>query len=213
LQRLKRLKRSSNLQLQLAKFIFNAYVEGRTDKQVQTIDLLLNEVVLALLDSRDPTFKKKNGLLVRKLGLLLFFYNKSKTLNEFRQAVSLSEVNLSELSMTERQFNAANRNLKDVLVSYTDRQRTLSQNKIPPARFIGVGYKDKGSRKISSYDGSPSWQEVASSLERADSPFDKSDSYTFIFALVKDNRSIQEESQEWIQLLRRKVEVQFFGSQ
>jgi hypothetical protein len=28
-------------------------------------------------------------------------------------------------------------------------------------RYIGVGYKDKGKLRISSYDGSPSWQDVS----------------------------------------------------
>jgi len=32
-------------------------------------------------------------------------------------------------------------------------------------RFLGVGYKDKGNRKNVAEDGSPSWQEVASSQE------------------------------------------------
>jgi hypothetical protein len=39
---------------------------------------------------------------------------------------------------------------------------TLEQPSIKPKRFIGVGYKDKGSRKDVAFDGSPSWQEVAS---------------------------------------------------
>lgn len=36
----------------------------------------------------------------------------------------------------------------------------LSPPKIKPKRFIGVGYKDKGSRRNPAKDGSPSWQEV-----------------------------------------------------
>jgi hypothetical protein len=38
---------------------------------------------------------------------------------------------------------------------------------IPPKRverYIGVGYKDKGSRRFPNLDGSPSWQEVATTL-------------------------------------------------
>jgi len=37
---------------------------------------------------------------------------------------------------------------------------------LPQKRFIGVGYKDKGSRRIPSEDASPSWQEVASSTAK-----------------------------------------------
>jgi hypothetical protein len=38
---------------------------------------------------------------------------------------------------------------------------------VPPkqvVRYIGVGYKDKGSRRFPELDGSPSWQEVATTL-------------------------------------------------
>lgn len=54
---------------------------------------------------------------------------------------------------------------------------TLVPKKIPPKRFIGVGYKDKGSRRDPAYDGSPSWQEVASyfaNLERESEELDSS---------------------------------------
>lgn len=37
-------------------------------------------------------------------------------------------------------------------------------------RFIGVGYRDKGTAREVSYDGSPSWQEVATSITM-DQPF------------------------------------------
>lgn len=32
----------------------------------------------------------------------------------------------------------------------------------PPRRFVGVGYRDSGHRRDPAFDGSPSWQEVAS---------------------------------------------------
>jgi len=38
-------------------------------------------------------------------------------------------------------------------------------------RFVGVGYKDKGKLRISSYDGSPSWQEVSMEKENSTSTF------------------------------------------
>lgn len=38
---------------------------------------------------------------------------------------------------------------------------TLPPQRVPPKSYIGVGYRDKGTRK-ESHDGRPSWQEVAS---------------------------------------------------
>jgi len=37
------------------------------------------------------------------------------------------------------------------------------QKALPPKRYIGVGYKDKGNRRDPAINGSPSWQDVANS--------------------------------------------------
>jgi hypothetical protein len=37
----------------------------------------------------------------------------------------------------------------------------IPTKQIPPKPYIRVGYKDKGTRRDPSWDGSPSWQEVA----------------------------------------------------
>lgn len=39
----------------------------------------------------------------------------------------------------------------------------IPTKELRPKAYIGVGYKDKGSRRDPAYDGSPSWQEVAMS--------------------------------------------------
>lgn len=39
-----------------------------------------------------------------------------------------------------------------------------SKENFPEPRYIGVGYRDKGSSRVKSYDGSPSWQDVATFL-------------------------------------------------
>lgn len=44
----------------------------------------------------------------------------------------------------------------------------LPVQKIPPKAYVGVGYRDKGSRKDVAKDGSPSWQEVSSHFTELD---------------------------------------------
>jgi hypothetical protein len=46
--------------------------------------------------------------------------------------------------------------------SYIKKTNLLTKKRHPPKRFVGVGYRDKGSRRIPSTDGRPAWQEVAS---------------------------------------------------
>lgn len=48
--------------------------------------------------------------------------------------------------------------------SYLKRTNRDLRRNSPPKRFIGVGYKDTGQCRDVSYDGSPSWQEVASGM-------------------------------------------------
>jgi hypothetical protein len=42
--------------------------------------------------------------------------------------------------------------------------------KLPPPRFIGVGYKDKGHRRDPAFDGSPRWQDIAGRISTTDTP-------------------------------------------
>lgn len=39
----------------------------------------------------------------------------------------------------------------------------LIKKRLPPVRYVGVGYRDKGSRRNPSVDARPAWQDVASS--------------------------------------------------
>jgi hypothetical protein len=42
--------------------------------------------------------------------------------------------------------------------------------KLPPPRFIGVGYKDKGHRRDPALDGTPRWQDIAGRIPTTDTP-------------------------------------------
>lgn len=50
------------------------------------------------------------------------------------------------------------------------KNRRLAQ-KPPPERFIGVGYRDKGTASVSSIDGTPSWKTVAGKITQ--NPFEE----------------------------------------
>lgn len=60
---------------------------------------------------------------------------------------------------------------------------------LPLPRYIGVGYKDKGSSRVPYLDGSPRWQELAVSLEVANFPSGKRGTELTSYAL----RSIPED--------------------
>jgi len=56
---------------------------------------------------------------------------------------------------------------------------SLVPRKLPPKAYIGVGYKDKGTRRDVSVNGTPGWQEVGSFFANREREAEELDSSTF----------------------------------
>lgn len=129
--------------------------------------LVLFELYYNLLESRDPSFEQKYGKWFEET--LPFFIDLSKGISfplKLNKENKESYKKLIEFLQPVVPSASAYFGLKGqkglrrgwrLLLN-----RHLPPAKIPPKSFIGVGYRDKGSRKDVAYDGSPSWQEVAS---------------------------------------------------
>jgi hypothetical protein len=167
----------------------------------QTDKILLNEVTLALLEVADPSFKDKYAQQVRSLAVLLSIFNqKNWLLPLVKQEISKSKMNLNYLILRDRKYYANQKVFLSVRKDYFYRERFLRKSKIPPKRYIGVGYKDKGARKDVAYDGSPSWQEVASSII-----YTTSGENNIRKVLSWNHTSIYDESKSWIRLIHSKL--------
>jgi len=114
-------------------------------------------------ESKDPNFEEnlKNiqnesfELFIKYLSKVKIFplqpYEKTKqTLQEQAVAVSYDV-------RSYHRIKGQNRN-KDFRLVFKD---TLLPRRSPAKAYIGIGYKDKGSRREPALDGSPKWQEVA----------------------------------------------------
>lgn len=114
-------------------------------------------------ESKDPNFEE-NLQNLRNDGFKDF-------LKEF-QRVKIFPFQIKEITKTKYQeklqsviydersyfrIKGQNRN-KDFRLVFKD---TILPRRTPPKAYIGIGYKDKGSRREPSLDGSPKWQEVA----------------------------------------------------
>ena len=64
----------------------------------------------------------------------------------------------------ERNLSQSEKHLEKSYRLLPTRDPGTERRYIPPKTFVGVGYRDKGSRRDSARDGSPSWQEVAMSM-------------------------------------------------
>lgn len=74
-------------------------------------------------------------------------------------------------------FNKLNNDLverKRYFVEKRYHDQSVPKRELPLPRYIGVGYKDKGSSRIPHLDASPSWQELTMSLVISEFPGGKS---------------------------------------
>jgi hypothetical protein len=96
----------------------------------------------------------------------------SKILKEINFKIGITNRAIDRLSIRLQndlnEFVLPKRNYKDAFIKCNGhfqlkepKSQGVPNNRIPPKAYIGKGYRDKGSAKNLSKDGSPSWQEVA----------------------------------------------------
>lgn len=132
--------------------------------------LYKEKALQTLSEVRDPCFISKHLPTLESIShvvKLLKIYNKRnlqisrecllKTLR-FDSDPSIKPKHRALIPMRELVGNFANWSVSH----YIKRINRLRRNKLPPQKYIGVGYKDKGTRRDPSTDASPAWQEVAS---------------------------------------------------
>lgn len=126
--------------------------------------LLLYTLYFTFEENGDPLFQEKyKEFLVKALEFLTI-------INEIRffpiipteeQRIMIKEFFQGYLPSAREYFGlCGQRNLRDSyrLVLHD----AIEPRRFPPKKIIGVGYKDKGTRRNTAVDGSPSWKEVAS---------------------------------------------------
>lgn len=112
----------------------------------------------------DPQFQRKFGQALAKLSAILkgtrfhprTFHQTLKGLSEKLRA------ELEDFIYPKRNLPGVERHVKGHYQILPHRELGTPRKQLPKPRRIGVGYRDKGHRRDPAYDGSPSWQEVAS---------------------------------------------------
>jgi len=141
--------------------------------------LCLYEVFFDLTEMRDPLFLEKNGVHLEKVGLILSGMSDSKSfpVHFSDEAKNLLRRVVGDFIPGPREYFglAGQRDLRQCF------RVQLNDSLIPkpprPVRYIGVGYKDKGSRRDPAFDGTLRWQEYArtfANLEREAEELDSS---------------------------------------
>jgi len=126
--------------------------------------IVLFELYYDLLGQSDPSFSEKYGEWFNQT---LYFYEviaKGKTFPlrlKKNENFNLIQKALQPVLPSRSAYFGlkGQRNLRNSY--YIQLNDSLPPAKVAPKSYIGVGYRDKGTRKKVAKDGSPSWQEVS----------------------------------------------------
>jgi hypothetical protein len=129
--------------------------------------LVLYDNLLQLQDltARDYGFKEKFGFALEAIAMIL----KTENLKTTKLDTLLKRIRSKSLVHVPSDFLIPKRNITQVEGSMKrayrlkDTRFSVQRPPTPPKRFIGIGYRDKGSARDKAWDGSPHWTEVAMS--------------------------------------------------
>jgi len=113
---------------------------------------------------KDPDFEQKFGITLKVLAYILKNMNLRVTKITETQIRKLSKKfreNLKHFSLEKRNFRQPLKQQWSFVEVRPTKSSGLSKKELKPDRYIGIGYRDKGTAKKPWLDGSPSWQEVA----------------------------------------------------
>jgi hypothetical protein len=130
--------------------------------------LVMWELYLQLLEvnSKDPSFHEKYGDFFEKSLYLFRLLGESREfpirIEEDDSAQYLERIReVLEPMLPTRSAYFGLKGQKSLKSCFSlDFANDLIQRKLPEPRVIGVGYRDKGSRRDLAVDGSPDWKEV-----------------------------------------------------
>jgi hypothetical protein len=133
--------------------------------------LFQNQLWLQQKCETDPVFRERYGEFVLTLNTILKNTNLSRGLT--KGAAKSLKRKLREALVDnlykERNIKQISEKVMDSFTTKSWRPPGIETKLLPPKRYIGIGYRDKGSARDPAQDGTPSWQEIASyisNLER-----------------------------------------------
>lgn len=151
----------------IVRMILSYFVHTQDNKSELLRTLFTEHLENHLEKMHDPGYRKKFFKETSSLEGLIQYYLKVQISNVTLAKPSL--LRFQELLPTAASMYGYILELQDKILDYLCYSRPDTLTKLlPPKRYIGVGYKDKGNLRFSYYDGSPSWQEIASSSEKTE---------------------------------------------
>lgn len=141
------------------KFLLKKFQVTKDNSRVEERFVFILALEKVLEKMKDPLYFKKYSGEFQKLEYLIDMYLKGSITNPGLVNWERYDSLLPTSESTYGYLNQMILNLNEVF-RRENSPRTI-RTKSVKTRYIGVGYKDKGKLRISSYDGSPSWQDVS----------------------------------------------------
>jgi len=160
-----RVKRISNLEaLKVLKFLLTKVVQEEEPLTMRETFVCF-EYADFLESQKDRSFLAKYGQETDLCIRFFDFLRKNPDASKIDVSAVLRTLNFSLgrrfLYSPHAYYGLKNNSFKPLkTLVKTNRSR---RGNLPEQRYVGVGYKDKGNKRIPHFDGSPSWQEVATS--------------------------------------------------
>jgi len=129
---------------------------------VDVTTLYDNLLHLQDLSEKNEDFKKKFGKDLESLAIILKEF--SFTSNSLRTITKMSKkfkLHLDKFIYPKRNLTSVQKHVRNKYQLEGHKPLGIPTSQTKPKAYIGKGYTDKGTARDPSYDGSPSWQEVA----------------------------------------------------
>jgi hypothetical protein len=132
--------------------------------------LIINQLWLENKCKTDVDFNKKFGRTLDVSAKLIKEVNLSQglSLKALRKLSKKSQTKLEAFLVPKRNYASWKSRFDSSVVLITSKPLGVITKNLPPERYIGIGYRDKGTAKNPAVDGSPSWQEIAQSNHKLD---------------------------------------------
>lgn len=147
----------------IVKMILSYFIHTQDNFSSITRSLFVSHLEAHMNKMKDPGYRRKFFSVTQQLEGLIQLYLKSKISHV--ELVKPSLLRYQDLLPSPESMYGYIKNLSRNITQYFTRFRSLRPQRLPPKRYIGVGYKDKGNLRFSSFDGTPDWREVALTQE------------------------------------------------
>lgn len=148
----------------LQRFLLSKFVYFQEELTLEDICCLFeNQLWLEDKCLSDPEFASKFGQDLESLSVQMKQINfrkeiTPKAIHQFSERIRNI---IPDLILPRRNYSEAKRKCNGLFELKDSKSIGILTKLLPPKRYVGIGYRDKGSAKNKAEDGSPSWQEVA----------------------------------------------------